>query len=82
MEFLCRSNGGDGPLVAFGSSDGAIRVLSMITWKLARRYTGGHKGAISCLMTFLSASGEVLEGVSSFGMNHKSSIVILIKGFN
>nr|GMD87232.1 G-protein beta subunit-like protein (contains WD40 repeats) [Ipomoea batatas] len=60
MEFLCRSNGGDGPLVAFGSSDGAIRVLSMITWKLARRYTGGHKGAISCLMTFLSASGEGL----------------------
>nr|GLL46856.1 hypothetical protein DCAR_032259 [Ipomoea trifida] len=59
MEFLCRSNGGDGPLVAFGSSDGAIRVLSMITWKLARRYTGGHKGAVSCLMTFLSASGEV-----------------------
>nr|GMD40268.1 G-protein beta subunit-like protein (contains WD40 repeats) [Ipomoea batatas] len=60
MEFLSRSNGGEGPLVAFGGSDGVIRVLSMITWKIARRYTGGHKGAISCLMTFVAASGEAL----------------------
>ncbi|KAK6159700.1 hypothetical protein DH2020_003081 [Rehmannia glutinosa] len=50
----------DGPLVAFGGSDGVIRVLSMLTWKLARRYTGGHKGSISCLMTFMASSGEVL----------------------
>lgn len=28
--------------------------------QLARRYTGGHKGAISCLMNFMAASGEVL----------------------
>lgn len=34
MEFLSRSSGGDGPLVAFGSTDGVIRVLSMITWKV------------------------------------------------
>jgi hypothetical protein len=34
MEFLSRSAGGDGPLVAFGGSDGIIRVLSMITWKV------------------------------------------------
>ncbi|XP_015057542.1 uncharacterized protein LOC107003769 isoform X3 [Solanum pennellii] len=27
---------------------------------LARRYTGGHKGAISCLMNFMAASGESL----------------------
>lgn len=34
MEFLSRSGAGDGPLVAFGGSDGVIRVLSMITWKV------------------------------------------------
>ncbi|OVA10910.1 WD40 repeat [Macleaya cordata] len=60
MEFLSRSAAGDGPLVAFGGSDGVIRVLSMITWKLVRRYTGGHKGSISCLMTFMTPSGEAL----------------------
>ncbi|KAH9608331.1 hypothetical protein KSS87_003759 [Heliosperma pusillum] len=60
MEFLSRSTAGEGPLVAFGGSDGVIRVLSMITWKLARRYTGGHKGAINCLMTFIASSGEGL----------------------
>ncbi|GMP39679.1 hypothetical protein CsSME_00010415 [Camellia sinensis var. sinensis] len=58
MEFLSRTSAGDGPLVAFGGSDGIIRVLSMITWKLVRRYTGGHKGSISCLMTFMASSGE------------------------
>ncbi|KAL6517843.1 hypothetical protein OROMI_033544 [Orobanche minor] len=60
MEFLCRPASSDGPLVAFGGSDGVIRVLSMLTWKLARRYTGGHKGSIYCLMTFMASSGEVL----------------------
>lgn len=61
MEFLCRSTAGDGPpLVAFGGSDGVIRVLSMISWTLVRRYTGGHKGSISCLMTFMASSGEAL----------------------
>ncbi|KAL0412837.1 UNVERIFIED_CONTAM: TSET complex member tstF [Sesamum radiatum] len=64
MEFLCRSAAGDGPLVAFGGSDGVIRVLSMLTWKLARRYTGGHKGSIACLMTFMASSGEALSGGS------------------
>lgn len=58
MEFLSRV--GDVPLVAFGGSDGVIRVLSMMTWKLVRRYTGGHKGSISCLMTFMASSGEAL----------------------
>ncbi|XP_062081320.1 uncharacterized protein LOC133786118 [Humulus lupulus] len=60
MEFLSRSTAGDVPLVAFGGSDGVIRVLSMISWKLVRRYTGGHKGSISCLMTFMASSGEAL----------------------
>ncbi|XP_022959845.1 uncharacterized protein LOC111460785 [Cucurbita moschata] len=60
MEFLSKSSGADGPLVAFGGSDGVIRVLSMLTWKLVRRYTGGHKGSISCLMTFIASSGEAL----------------------
>ncbi|XAR56203.1 hypothetical protein NMG60_11036585 [Bertholletia excelsa] len=60
MEFLSRPSSGDGPLVAFGGSDGVIRVLSMITWKLVRRYTGGHKGSIACLMTFMASSGEAL----------------------
>ncbi|KAK9125065.1 hypothetical protein Scep_013911 [Stephania cephalantha] len=32
----------------------------MITWRLARRYMGGHKGSISCLMTFMTSSGEAL----------------------
>ncbi|ONM39773.1 Transducin/WD40 repeat-like superfamily protein [Zea mays] len=59
MEFLSRTSSSDAPLVAFGSSDGVIRVLSMLTWKLVRRYTGGHKGAIACLMTYMSAAGEV-----------------------
>ncbi|KAJ6850889.1 uncharacterized protein M6B38_262105 [Iris pallida] len=69
MEFLTRSASGDGPLVAFGSSDGVIRVLSMITWKLVRRYTGGHKGSISCLMTFMTSSGEaVLVSGASDGL--------------
>ncbi|KAK6930632.1 hypothetical protein RJ641_004726 [Dillenia turbinata] len=60
MEFLSKSIAGDAPLVAFGGSDGVVRVLSMITWKLVRRYTGGHKGALSCLMTFMASSGEAL----------------------
>ncbi|XVF69814.1 hypothetical protein PTKIN_Ptkin11bG0111600 [Pterospermum kingtungense] len=60
MEFLSRSSAGDSPLVAFGGSDGVIRVLSMMTWKPVRRYTGGHKGSISCLMTFMASSGEAL----------------------
>ncbi|KAG9448062.1 hypothetical protein H6P81_014190 [Aristolochia fimbriata] len=69
MEFLSRSSAGDGPLVAFGGSDGVIRVLSMITWKLVRRYTGGHKGSISCLMTFMATSGEaVLVSGASDGL--------------
>ncbi|GLT28684.1 hypothetical protein SLA2020_035960 [Shorea laevis] len=60
MEFLARSAASDSPLVAFGGSDGVIRVLSMMTWKLVRRYTGGHKGSINCLMTFMASSGEAL----------------------
>ncbi|KAK7308237.1 hypothetical protein VNO77_41839 [Canavalia gladiata] len=57
---LCRTGVGDGPLVAFGASNGIIRVLSMMTWKLVRRYTGGHKRSISCLMYFMIASSEAL----------------------
>lgn len=35
MEFLSRPASTDGPLVAFGGSDGMIRVLSMLTWKVS-----------------------------------------------
>nr|GMD93655.1 WD40 repeat-containing protein [Ipomoea batatas] len=76
MEFLCRSNGGDGPLVAFGSSDGAIRVLSMITWKLARRYTGGHKRSnflsddlLVCFWRGQLRTSQMLTASASFGWN-------------
>lgn len=41
MEFLSRSTVGDGPLVAFGGSDGVIRILSMITWKVCDFYGFG-----------------------------------------
>ncbi|MCH79940.1 transducin/WD40 repeat-like superfamily protein, partial [Trifolium medium] len=59
MEFRYRSGVGDSPLVAFGASVGVIRVLSMMTWKLlARRYTGCHKGTISCLSSFMAALGK------------------------
>ena len=34
MEFLYRTGVGDAPLVAFVASDGVIRVLSMMTWKV------------------------------------------------
>lgn len=34
MEFLAKSAANEGPLVAFGGSDGVIRVLSMITLKV------------------------------------------------
>lgn len=35
MVFLSKAAAVDGPLVAFGGSDGVIRVLSMITWKVS-----------------------------------------------
>ncbi|TYJ20817.1 hypothetical protein E1A91_A08G022800v1 [Gossypium mustelinum] len=60
MEFLPWLATGDSPLVAFGGSDGVIRTLSMMTWKLAARCMGGHKGSISCMMTFLTSSCEAL----------------------
>lgn len=46
MEFLSRSNGGEGPLVAFGGSDGVIRVLSMITWKVCPCSTSPFFGSL------------------------------------
>jgi hypothetical protein len=49
MEFLCRSTAGDGPpLVAFGGSDGVIRVLSMISWTVC-----GWRGCWSVLCNYL-----------------------------
>ncbi|KAK8615207.1 hypothetical protein V6N13_068988 [Hibiscus sabdariffa] len=60
MEFLPWLSVGDGPLVVFGGSDGGIRILSMMTWRLAARCWGGHKGSVSCLMTFMTSSGEEL----------------------
>jgi hypothetical protein len=39
MEFLYQSSSNDGPLVAFGGSDGVIRVLSMITWKVLESFS-------------------------------------------
>lgn len=41
-------------------------MLSFILLQLVRRYTGGHKGSISCLMTFMASSGEVMFSFSSF----------------
>lgn len=32
---------------------------------MVRRYTGGHKGSIACLMTFVAASGEVAHNTNS-----------------
>ncbi|GMJ01538.1 Transducin/WD40-2 Protien [Hibiscus trionum] len=60
MEFLPWLSVGGGPLVVFGGSDGGIRILSMMTWRLAARCWGGHKGSVSCLMTFMASSGEEL----------------------
>lgn len=57
MEFVSR---GEGPLVGFGGSDGVIRVLSISSWQVVRKYVGGHKGSIFCLRTFVSSSGETL----------------------
>lgn len=34
-------------------------IAGLRSWQLIRRYTGGHKGAVACLMTFMSSSGEV-----------------------
>ncbi|KAL9332399.1 hypothetical protein ACSQ67_002009 [Phaseolus vulgaris] len=86
MEFLYRTGVGDGPLVAFGASDGVIRVLSMMTWKLVRRYTGGHKGSISCLMSFMAASGEVQGDIrdlsSGYLAKHGVARGVLVGGIN
>jgi hypothetical protein len=49
MEFLYRSGVGDGPLVAFGASDGVIRVLSMITWKVGNQNNNNLVSTISML---------------------------------
>ncbi|KAL4384266.1 hypothetical protein GQ457_15G029400 [Hibiscus cannabinus] len=76
MEFLPWLSVGDGPLVVFGGSDGGIRILSMMTWRLAARCWGGHKGSVSCLMTFMTSSGEELlvsggsDGVLMFWCEH------------
>ncbi|CAJ1871746.1 unnamed protein product [Sphenostylis stenocarpa] len=78
MEFLYRTGVGDGPLVAFGASDGVIRVLSMMTWKLVRRYTGGHKGSISCLMSFMAASGEKKPSVQALLVSGASDGLLII----
>lgn len=60
MEFISRSAFADGTLVGFGGSDGVIRVLDMDSRQIVRKYVGGHKGSVSCLMTFVSSSGETL----------------------
>jgi hypothetical protein len=111
VAFLPRSGVVEGPIAAFGCSDGVIRVLSMTLWQvltfsilpcnltlsaayflyllsnscyfflqqshlkrcsflrigdwclwqLVRRYISGHKGPVSCLLTFQASSGEVFN---------------------
>ncbi|KAE8697074.1 Transducin/WD40 repeat-like superfamily protein isoform 2 [Hibiscus syriacus] len=73
MEFLPWLSVGGGPLVVFGGSDGGIRILSMMTWRLAARCWGGHKGSVSCLMTFMASSGEV-PSVIPVSMQHEIGI--------
>jgi WD40 repeat protein len=60
VAFLPRSGVVEGPIAAFGCSDGVIRVLSMTLWQLVRRYISGHKGPVSCLLTFQASSGEIM----------------------
>ena len=33
--------------------------IILVSLQLVRRYTGGHKGSIYCLMNFMASSGEV-----------------------
>eukprot|EP00897_Mesotaenium_endlicherianum_P007156 jgi/Mesen1/6469/ME000033S05753 len=59
--FPTLAGGGEGPFAAFGGSDGAIRVMSMTTWQLVRKFTGGHKkDYVNCLLTFIAPNGETL----------------------
>jgi hypothetical protein len=37
---------------------------AVLPLQLVRRYTGGHKGPIACLMTFMSAAGEVSDCIT------------------
>ncbi|XP_024377308.1 uncharacterized protein [Physcomitrium patens] len=60
VAFLPRSGVVEGPIAAFGCSDGIIRVLSMTLWQLVRRYISGHKGPVACLLTFQASSGETM----------------------
>ncbi|GJP41387.1 hypothetical protein CLOM_g1058, partial [Closterium sp. NIES-68] len=61
VEFLPRSSVlGDGPFACFGGPDGAIRVLSLATWQISRKFSGGHKGAVHCLLPFMAGNGEML----------------------
>ncbi|CAI7897225.1 unnamed protein product, partial [Closterium sp. NIES-54] len=61
VEFLPRSSAlGDGPFACFGGPDGAIRVLSLATWQISRKFTGGHKGAVHCLLPFMASNGEMM----------------------
>ncbi|CAI5951315.1 unnamed protein product [Closterium sp. NIES-65] len=61
VEFLPRSSAlGDGPFACFGGPDGAIRVLSLATWQISRKFTGGHKGAVHCLLPFMAGNGEMM----------------------
>lgn len=63
VEFLPPSSTGDpGPFAAFGGPDGAIRVLSLSTWQFVKKLTGGHKGAVHCLLPFIAGNGEVNKG--------------------
>ncbi|KAF3786636.1 hypothetical protein EJ110_NYTH25065 [Nymphaea thermarum] len=63
MEFLSRSAAGDGPLVAFGGSDGVIRVLSMITWK-ALLVSGGNDGLLVLWSADIQDSRELVPKLS------------------
>ena len=61
MEFLYRSTAGEGPLVAFGGSDGVIRVLSMITWKVSLKLWS-FWCILPCFSKLLMLHCSLLEG--------------------
>lgn len=59
MEFLSRSAVGDVPFIAFGASDGVIRVLSMISWKVFDQSSFCHAmliKVVSCVNFCYSAA--------------------------
>lgn len=61
MEFLHRSSVSDGPLVAFGASDGTIRVLSMLTWKVSSLNSSDYTRLESNMILLIFADGKEVQ---------------------